>query len=58
VVRVERGALASEIGAVALARHHLRETLWDEVRVELFGGSSSAAPSNAHVRPTTARYPE
>jgi bacterioferritin-associated ferredoxin/NifU-like protein involved in Fe-S cluster formation len=60
VVRLEAvsravDALMSEIGAVAMARHHLRETLGEAVRVELAPPGAGEGAARAHVGPATAR---
>jgi hypothetical protein len=49
-------ALASPIGAVAIARHVLRETLSEVLRVELAPPDGAEAASAApHVPPSRAR---
>jgi bacterioferritin-associated ferredoxin len=45
IASIESQALASPIGAVALARHALRETLCDALRVELDDGATASTPA-------------
>ena len=53
---VARDALASPIGAVAMARHVLRETLSEGLRVELAPPAGApAASATPHVPPSPAR---
>jgi bacterioferritin-associated ferredoxin len=45
----EPDALASDLGGVAIARHHLREALGDAVRVELAPPPPGSEAGSAHV---------
>jgi bacterioferritin-associated ferredoxin len=56
VASIERDALASPIGAVAIARHALRDTLSEGVRVELAPSADALGASGGpHVPPSRAR---
>ena len=56
VASIERDALASPIGAVAIARHALRDTLSEGMRVELAPPADALGASGGpHVPPSRAR---
>ena len=55
VARTAPDALASEIGAVAMARHALREVLGETLRVELVGHPAAGPAVAPHVREGRAR---